>query len=184
MDSGAENYRRFLAGDDTGLTDIIREYRDGLVFYLNSYVSDLHVAEELVEETFVKLVLKKPRNKEIGSFKTWLYTIARHVAVDHYRKTRKHRTVSLEEVPVGADESNLEIVYLREERKIQLHRALRRLKPTYRQALWLMYFEGFSHKQLATVMGKSVHSVETLVYRARQSLKTELLKEGFDYEEL
>lgn len=184
MDNGAENYRRFLAGDDTGLVDIIRDYRDGLVFYLNGYVGDLHIAEDLAEETFVKLVLKKPKNKEIGSFKTWLYTIARHVAVDHHRKTRKRQTVPLDEVVVEADESNLETAYLREEQKIQLHHVMWRLNPRYRQVLWLMYFEGFSHKQIAAVMGKSVHGIETLVCRARQSLKTELIKEGFDYEEL
>lgn len=183
MDNGAENYRRFLAGDNTALADIIRDYKDGLLFYLAGYVGDLHVAEELVEDTFVKLVLKKPRNKNVATFKTWLYTIARHVAMDYYRKNWKRQAVPLDEA-MEAAESDLETAYLQEERKIQLHRALRRLKPNYRRVLWLMYFEDFSNKQIATVMRKSVHSVETLVYRARQSLKIELIKEGFNYEEL
>ena len=46
--------------------------------------------------------------------------------------------------------------------------------------LWLVYFEGFSCREAAGVMGKSVHAVETLSYRARQALKTLLEQEGFD----
>ena len=65
-----------------------------------------------------------------------------------------------------------------------VHRAMGQLKPEYRQVLWLIYFEGFSCRQVASVLNKSVHNVETLVYRARRSLKAELDKEGFIYENL
>ena len=58
------------------------------------------------------------------------------------------------------------------------------LKDEYRQILWLIYFEGFSNKEASAVMRKSTHSIETLVYRARRSLKSQLEKEGFEYEEL
>ena len=82
------------------------------------------------------------------------------------------------------EEYNLELAYIKEERKIILHRALGKLKSEYRQVLWLIYFEDFSTKQVAAVMKKSVHSIETLVYRARKSLKSQLEMEGFVYEEL
>ena len=58
------------------------------------------------------------------------------------------------------------------------------MKPEYHQVLWLIYFENFSNKEVAMVMKKSVHNVETLVYRARKSLKSQLEMEGFVYEEL
>lgn len=64
-----------------------------------------------------------------------------------------------------------------------LRQTMRRLKPEYRQILWLIYFEGFSNKEAAVIMKRSTHSVETLVYRARQSLKSKLDEEGFVYEE-
>lgn len=83
-----------------------------------------------------------------------------------------------------SDEENLELSYIREERKIIVHRAMNKLKPEYRQVLWLVYFEGFSNKEVSAVMKKSVHNVETLVYRARKSLKSQLEKEGFVYEDL
>lgn len=73
MDNGASNYRRFLNGEDEWLTLIIKDYKDGLILYLNSYVNNIYIAEEIMEETFFKLALKKPKFGEKSSFKTWLY---------------------------------------------------------------------------------------------------------------
>lgn len=185
MDSGANNYRRFRDGDDNGLADIIREYRDGLIFYLNSIVGDIGVAEELAEDTFVLLGTKKPRDKGKSSFKTWLYTIGRNIALNYLKKSSKKNEVSIDEcVEIASDGKTPEASFIRDEQKIMLHSAMQKLKPEYRQILWLIYFENFSNKEAATVMKKSVHNVETLVYRARKSLKTQLEMEGFIYEEL
>lgn len=188
MDNGASSYRRFRdEGDESGLAEIIRDYKDGLIFYLNSFVGDIRLAEELALDTFVLLGVKKPKDKGKGSFKTWLYTIGRNLAIDRLRKgaKQKQETLSLETLPeLTGEEESLEVAYLREERKVAVHRALRKLKPEYRQILWLIYFEGFSNREAAAVMKKSVHTVETLVYRARRSLKSQLETEGFVYEEL
>lgn len=100
---------------------------------------------------------------------------------------RKARTtqISVDDCPeIISEEDDLEKTYIREEQKIIVHRALRKLKPEYRQILWLIYFEDFSNKEAAAVMKKSVHNVETLVYRARKSLKSQLEMEGFVYEKL
>ena len=186
MDSGTASYRRFrIDGDESGLIEIIKTYRDGLILYLNGFVSNLQTAEELAEDTFVLLGTKKPKDKGTASFKTWLYTIARNLAINHLRHRSRRVEVSLDDCPEPiAEEQNLESIVIREERKIALHRALKQLKPEYRQVLWLVYFEDFSHKEVAQVMKKSVHNVETLIYRARQALKSRLEKEDFVYEEL
>ena len=64
MDNGASSYRRFCnEGDDSGLVEIIVNYRDGLILYLNSFVGNIHIAEELAEDTFVLLGTKKPKDK-------------------------------------------------------------------------------------------------------------------------
>lgn len=166
------------------MVEIIKEYKDGLIFYLNSIVGNIHTAEELAEDTFVLLGTKKPRDKGTGSFKTWLYTIGRNIAIDSLRRRRKCELSEAEYADISADEASLEDSYLLEERKITVHRALNSLKPEYRQVLWLMYFEDLSAKEAACVMKKSVHSIETLAYRARKSLKLTLETEGFIYEEL
>ena len=71
MDNGASSYRRFREnGDESGLVEIIRDYKDGLIFYLTGIVGDIHEAEDLVQDTFVLLGTKKPKDKGKGSFKT------------------------------------------------------------------------------------------------------------------
>lgn len=186
MDNGASSYRRYREdGDESGLVEIIRDYKDGLILYLNSFVGNIHTAEELAEDTFVLLGIKKPKDKGKSSFKTWLYTIGRNMAIDYLRRNSQLTNISTQDFPeLISEEQNLELAYIKEERKITVHRALGKLKSEYRQILWLIYFENFSNKQAATVMKKSVHSIETLVYRARKSLKSQLEKEGFIYEEL
>lgn len=186
MDNGASSYRRFRNnGDESGLVEIIRDYKDGLIFYLNSIVGNIQIAEELAEDTFVLLGTKKPKDKGKGSFKTWLYTIGRNIAIDYLRRNSKYIEVSLDDAPeLVSEEDNLEEAYIHEEQKIILHRALRKIKPEYRQVLWLIYFEELSNKETARIMRKSVHNIETLVYRARKSLKSQLKMEGFNYEKL
>ena len=178
-----DSYQRFLAGDESGLAQIICAYKDGLILYLNGYVHDISLAEELTEETFAKLVLKRPRFSGDSAFKTWLYTIARHVAIDYLR--RKKQNVSTEDCKELVDEqADLERTFLQQEQKLQLYEAIEQLKPEYRQVLWLYYFADFSHKEIARILGKSTHNVEMLASRARQALKTILNKEGFVYEAL
>ncbi|MBE6941277.1 MAG: RNA polymerase sigma factor [Ruminococcaceae bacterium] len=185
MDNGAENYRRFLNGDNGGLVEIVREYKDGLIFYLRGFTDDILQAEELAEDTFVRLVTKRPRFNQRSKFKTWLYTIGRNIALDHARRKTRYVEISYGECPeIANEEASLEQVYIQEERSILLHRAMRELKPEYRQILWLVYFEGFTNREAAAIMKRSVHSVETLVYRAKRALRARLDEEDFIYEEL
>ena len=185
MDNGASSYRRFLNGDDEGLTIIIKEYKDGLILYLNSFVKNIYIAEDIMEETFFKIAVKKPKFNEKSSFKTWLYTIGRNVALDYLRHNSKFSSFSIDDAEnYIKDETDLENLYIKSERKIILHKAMSNLKPEYYQVLWLCYFEEFSNEEIAKIMGKSKRQIEHLVYRAKQSLKLLLNKEGFRYEEL
>lgn len=185
MDSGAASYERYLSGDDSGLAEIIREHKDGLMLYINSFTKDIHIAEELVEDVFFKLAVKKPKFSKKSSFKTWLYTVGRNLAIDHIRKSSKFSHSPIEEYENSLhEEETIEKAYLLEERKIALHRALKIIKAEYAQALHLVYFEGFSNEQAAKIMKKNRRQTENLLYRAKQALKEALKKEGFTYEEL
>ena len=186
MDNGASSYRRFRNdGDENALVEIIKDYKDGLIFYLNSFVGNIQIAEELAEETFVLLGTKKPKDKGNGSFKTWLYTIGRNITIDYLRKNSRRNEISIDEcTELSIATEEFESLYIKEQQRIIVHHAMSRLKSEHRQVLWLVYFEGFNQKQVASVMKKSVHSIEQLVYRAKDSLKKQLEKEGYTYEEL
>ena len=89
MDNGASSYLRFLNGDNDAFVEIIRQYKDGLVLFINSFVSNIHLSEEAADEAFLKLYINKPRYKSGSSFKTWLYTIGRNTALNYLKKSNK-----------------------------------------------------------------------------------------------
>lgn len=183
MDSKAEAYRRFLDGDDDALVEIIRENSEALFRFLTVIVRDETVAQELMEDTFVRLYVKKPRYSGKSQFRTWLFGIGRNVAREHLRRMSKAAHAPLEDalsLSDGADRP--ETALFEKERQQTVLRLLDQLKPEYRMVLYLTYFEDLSNKETAAVMHRTVGSVEVLLHRARTALKQKLTEEGFEDE--
>ncbi len=183
MDTGANNYARYLAGDDGAVAALVDEYKNGLTLYLNSIVGNIFTAEELMEETFFRLIAKRPRFSGKSSFKTFLYAIGRNAAVDYIRKNARASIA-----PIEAHENELieresvEAAVIRDESLAALKRALDSLPSEQRQAVHLTFFEEMKCEEAAQIMKKSRHAVENLVYRAKKALRAELEKEGFNHE--
>ena len=185
MDNGASSYRRFLDGDDNGIAEIVGDYKDGLILYLNGYVRNIFIAEELTEDTFFRLITKKPKYSGKSTFKSWLYAIGRNVVVDYIRHNSKLLNTPIEDIEnYLSEEQSLEQSYIKEERKIIVHKALSELSTDYRTIIWLVFFEGFTNAEAAIILKKNDRQIKNLLYRAKQSLKSKLEKEGFIYEEL
>lgn len=184
MDNGENSYRRYLDGNDQGMEELIRDYKDGLLLYLNKYVQSLYLAEECVQETFIRLAIKKPKFRGNSSFKTWLYVIARNVTISFLRKEKSRNAVPLEDADEISSKADLERDYLKEEQKVLLHRALERIKPEYQQVLWLTFFEGFRNDEAAKIMKKTKKQIENLLYNAKKALRAEMEREGYQYEGL
>ncbi len=183
MNIGAGSYHRFLEGDEEALVEIISEYRPGLQNYINSIVNNFVIAEDLTEETFVKLLIKKPKNKNAASFKTWLYTIGRNTALDWMRKNPCGRDVPIEGIiNLAVEEEQLLQLYIKDEEKRAVHDALESINPDYRNVLTLFYFEEFSIEEISKIIKKSKKNTSVLLHRAKKSLKTKLEKEDFIYE--
>ncbi len=177
-------YSRYVHGDDSAFVDLIRQYKDGLIFYLDSFTHDIYAAEDLAQETFVKIAIRKPRFSPRAHFKTWLYTLARNLAIDQLRKQVRQSVLPLDSIgDLPADEMNLEHQYLHQERRIAVRRALKCINCNYAQVLYLTYFEGFSNAQAARIMKKSRRQIENLLYQAKKALKSELCKEALFNEE-
>ena len=176
-----ELYRRYLNGDETGLSELMEKYGNALTLYLDGYLGDVHEAEDLMIEVFAYLLAKRPRIRD-GGLKAYLYKAARHMAFRH--KSRRPVVFSLE---VLADEPEaetlIEEVFKSKERNRILHLCMGRLHAEYREALYLTYFEELSYAEAAEVMGKSVKQITNLVYRGKRSLQKLLAKEGISHAE-
>lgn len=127
MDNGASSYRRFLDGDKEGLTEIVHTYADGLIFYVNSFVHDIHTAEDITEDVLAKLIAKKPHYSGRSSFKTWLYTIARNLTMDYLSRNSNYQRADISELDNISSQSDIEKRYIKNEQKRELHKIMQKL---------------------------------------------------------
>lgn len=180
MDSGASSYRRFLEGDETGLADIVKMYGDNLMLFINSFVNNLSLSEEIMEDVFMELVVKKHKFKEESSFKTYLFKIGRNKAFNVLKKNKRYTYIEDKEIE---DEKRFEENIIKNEQQKHIHNALKQLPKDYKTVLYLIYFEDMSYNEIEKIMKKNNKQIKNLAYRARLSLKEILRKEGFNYEE-
>ena len=184
QDIGESSYRQYLDGDKDKFKVLVEYYGANLIYFINGYVKNIFVAEDLMEETFCDLVYYKHRYKGKSSFKTYLFSIARNKAVDYLKSKAKAIITSLDDLSgIANDDLNLENMVVRKEEYRHLYSALSKIKYEYRNVLYLFYFEDMSYNEIAKVMKKNNKQIKNLMYRAKQTLKLIMETEGFIYEE-
>ena len=177
MFNGTECYRRFLHGDDHAFDELMDAYHDGLILFINKLVGNYSVAEELAADSFVELLIHKKRFLGNSDFRTYLYSIGRHKAIDYIRRDAKKKIVDPEEIFELADDTRVEDAFIADEAKRALHHAIARLGKDYQAAVYLIFFEQLSYEEAARVLGKSKKQIDNLIYRAKDALK-KILTEG------
>lgn len=171
-------YQRFLSGDDSGLQRLMERYGNSLTLYIDGYLRDIHEAEDLMIEAFAYFVAKRPRLRDDG-FRAYLYKSARHLAFRCLQKKRRKQLFSFDDLEQEPESDVLlETLVQTDERNRILWRCMDELAPAYREALYLVYFEGMRHAEAAAVMRKTEKQIADLVYRGRASLRKTLEREG------
>ena len=183
MDNGAYNYRRFLEGDESAFVEIMNEYREGLIFFINRYLNDLHAAEDISKDCFVDLLVHRYRYNFKVSLKTYLYMIGRSKALNFLKRRKMISSVELSEAENRiSDEKTPEDAFLDSEKKRSVFEALKSLSEEMRTAVYLVYIDGMSYGETAKIMKKNTKQIDNLLYRAKAELRSALGKEGKDLE--
>ena len=179
MDNGASSYRRYLDGDNSAFDEIIKEYFDSLVFFLNRYLRDLPAAEDIAMDAFADLIVSRHRYDFRVSLKTYLFMLGRSRALNYLKHRKILPMTDLEEAgEQPAQQETLEEMLLADERKRRVSGALAQLPTDLREAVYLVYFEELSCDEAAKVMKKNRKQVYNLLYRAKNKLRTVLGEEG------
>ena len=179
MDNGASSYRRYLNGDENAFREIVEEYFDNLVFFIDRYVHDYAAAEDIALDTFTQLVVNKHRYHFKVKLKTYLFMIGRSRALDYIKHRNKISFVSLSEVAeTPSDSKTLEERILLDVRKQAVNQAMEQLSDELRVVIHLVYFEGLSCEETAGVLKKNKKQVYNLLYRAKNALRAILGEEG------
>ncbi|MGM9663485.1 MAG: RNA polymerase sigma factor [Eubacteriales bacterium] len=179
MDNGQESYRRFLGGDRDAFDNLVNEYHDNLIFFIYGLVKNITAAEDIAADVFMELIVHKHRYNFKSSFKTYLYSIARHKSIDFIRRESRYSTadndISEMELP---DVKTLEDSVIENERQAAVHNAMKQLNEDYRTVLHLTYFESVSSDDICRIMKKNKKQIANLLYRAKEALSAILIKGG------
>ena len=176
--SAEEAYQAFCAGEQEAFDQLMEEFQQPLIYFLHGYVRSLDAAEDLAEETFVELLLHKGRFRGQSAFKTYLFSVARHKAIDHMRREQRRFALPLDEIAERSDDSmGPEELCLAQEKAQTIARTIGELPWEYREVLRLIYLEHLTYSDIARIMHKTPKQIDNLAYRARQSLRAALGKE-------
>ena len=174
-------------GYETAFRELVRRYERPLFSLLYRMVRDRALAEDLAQETFIKVLNGIGSYNPQFKFSSWIFKIANNAAIDHLRK-RDLDTLSLDGSPHAATPQEMQATALqlgdRAESPLQelearelggaIERAIARLRPEYRACILLRHVEGFSYEEIARTLDLPLGTVKTYIRRARNELRSYL----------
>lgn len=174
-------------GDTEAFGELVRRYGDSVLGYLTRMSGSIEQAEDLFQETF-KRVHEKAYTLRSNHFKSWLFTIATRVAIDGLRKRQRLQVVSLNQEPDCNDGHSKELgavavaqgnpdpseKAIKAEQRRRVRQALEFLPAKQRATVVLAYYQGLSYREAAEVLGCSIGTVKTQMYRALRTLAGKL----------
>lgn len=136
--------------------------------YLARMTGDDRLADDLLQEAYYRFLRTRTEFESDDHRRNYLYRIATNLAYDHRRRPRREEALRDEhhgQGPVARHDLGARAVL-----RVDLRRAMDRLKPRERSMLWLAYAQGFSHEEIAKVLGLRTSSLKALLHRARRRL--------------
>lgn len=179
MDPDLPLIQAIQGGDDSALNELINRYREPLFHFAFRLVREESAANDVVQETFVRVYFGAPKFKPRATVKTWMYAIAVNLSRDHVRRgVRRGTEIPLDVQPAPAAVRDLadtgpaavESAGQRDEFAL-LQRGIDALPDALREALVLFSLEGKSQREAADILGTSPKTVELRVYRAKNQLR-------------
>jgi len=172
--------REIKEGNVELYAELMRRYQRKIVAFIFHMLKSAQMellAEDLCSETFYKAFRSLHSFREVdASFSTWLYTIARNTVLSELRK-QKSANISLDEsgyVPVASSDIVPEQEVLRSEKVSLVREAINNLPEKQRSALILREYDQMDYQEIANILGQTVSSVKSLLFRARASVKNQL----------
>lgn len=179
-----EVVQRAREGVEAAYRELIRRYQRPVFSLIYRMVRDRELAEDLAQETFVKVLNAIDRYRPEFKFSSWVFKIANNSAIDHLRK-KELDTLSLEGGPDATTPDRLEATALQigdsgespleelEARELgsAIETAIGKLRPEYKTCIILRHVEGRPYDEIAEILGLPLGTVKTYIHRARAELR-------------
>ena len=172
---------RFQAGDERAYVELVNRYKDKLLNFVFQFLGDIEQAEDVVQDTMLRLYEKKHYYKEIAKFSTWLYTIARNLANTELRKRKRRKTTYLSQM--SKEERQYEIPAVQDDVDQSLHNefindriqsAINNLPEHFKLVIILRDIQELSYDDISNIVEVPLGTIKSRINRARIQLQAEL----------
>jgi RNA polymerase sigma-70 factor (ECF subfamily) len=174
-------------GREPAFRELVRRYERPVFSLIFRMVRDREMAEDLAQDTFIKVLNNIDRYRPEFKLSSWLFKIANNVTIDHLRR-RQLATVSLDGSPHAATAAEAQATSLDVESRGQsaleaiesrelgsaIEQAIGNLRPEYRSCILLRHVEGRSYEEIAATLDLPLGTVKTYIHRARHELREAL----------
>jgi RNA polymerase sigma factor (sigma-70 family) len=157
--------KQYVQGNEACLEMLINRHKDRIFTTIILIVKDSYIAEDLFQETFIKIIknLKKGKYNEEGKFLPWAIRIARNMAIDYFRKMKRMPTITgsdgedvFRKIKLAVD--NREEEMIRNEKETMVRDVISKLPEEQRQVLILRHYGDLSFKEIAAMTGVSINT--------------------------
>ena len=170
--------QRILAGDENAFENLIQKYQRQLHAHALRKIGDFQIAEDITQETFLRVYQKLDTLNNPAQFSKWLYAIVDHLCIAWFRKNRL-QTQSMQEIHISETEAEAYSRYIATEhvkataeaQRDLVKKLLTTLKENDREVITLHYFEEMTSSEIGEVLGVSENTIKSRLHRARQRLK-------------
>ena len=161
------------AGDSSKLGILYERHKKDLFYYFYRMTNDTNKSEDLVQNTFMKVIRFSHRFQPDNKFNYWLYAIAKNILIDSVNKkdVLKHSATEDALYDRKDEGSSVGKHMEKEERHQLLHIALNRLSPQKKEAIVLSRFQGLKYKDIAILTNSTENNVKSRIRRGIEDLK-------------
>jgi RNA polymerase sigma-70 factor (ECF subfamily) len=168
-------------GNKKAFEELVLLYRKSAIGFAYRFIKDSYLAEDIVQESFASIYINRNRYKPKNSFKTFLFAIVRNRCIDFLRKNKDIISINYDDVDLISDELSPDLMLEHKQKLTYANKLLDKLKTDYRTAFYLYEYDGFSYKEIAEIMEKSLPQIKIIIYRARNKIQ-KYVKEDMQYE--
>ena len=180
VESDVQLIRRILSGDDEAFSILVQKHQKSVHALVWRKIGDFHIAEEITQDTFLRVYKSLATLKDPNLFAGWLYVIANRLCINWSEKNRSVMQ-SLEDTPIEEIEQSSYTYYISEQRESEVsdrhyeivQRLLQKLPESERTVVTLYYLGEMTAKEIGKFLGVSVNTVKSRLRRARERLQAD-----------
>ena len=185
----AKLVKAYIEGNEGAFEILVKRHKDKVFTTIYLIVKDRAVAEDLLQDTFIKAIhtLKGGRYNEDGKFRPWLCRIAHNMSIDFFRKNQRNPIHTLEERgnidnSLDFSEHSIEKEKIDLDNKAKLHALIQQLPESQKEVLVMRHFSGLSFKEIAEETGVSINTALGRMRYALINLRNELETNEISYD--